>query len=770
MAEDSGGGALPTGGVVGSAVHGPVAGSVVQTGQVHGGVHVHVESSPASDRQPPRELPADTPFFVGRTEHLARPVDARARSPWVISGMAGIGKTALAVRWAHHLTADYPDGCLFLDLHGHTPGVGPVKPGAALDRLLQALGVARERLPVRTADKSALYRSLLAGTRTVVVLDNAAGADQVRPLLPGTPGCLVLVTSRRHLASLDDGLAVPLEALREEDGLDLLRRICGAERVDGDRGAARRIVELCSGLPLAIRICAARLRARPSWTLAALADRLARQTGDLAELDDGERSVAAAFTMSYRELTDEQRRVFRLLAAHPGADFDGYAAAALTGRTLDRAQQACESLVDAHLLVEPAADRYRFHDLVRRFGGHLTAVHGTPRDRRAALVALFDHYRHTAAVAMDRMSPDEKRHRPAVPPADSPRPPLPDAATGRAWLDAERGNLVEVCRRATALGLPHHAVDLAATLYRYLDVHCHLADAVVVHMCAHNAARSVEDRHAEAEAWTRLGTTQWQRGCFGDAAEAGTRALELFRALGDHAGQGRVLNSLAITLWRQGRYRQAEQRSREALETHRAVGDRAGTARALGNLALVHWRRGRLDRAVHRNRQALALYLELDDLRGQARALGNIGNVRCRQGHHGEAVAHHHQALGLYTAVGDRAGEADALANLGVAFQHQGLHRQAVDHHHRALALFREIGDLNGEARAHNGLGEHLLTTAAPVRAHAEHRLALDLARYTGDRHEQARAHHGLARACRALGDGTSARHHELRAVEAAAE
>lgn len=755
---DSDGGPAPADGVVSNVVLGSAVGPTVQAGQIHGDVHVHMEAT--AGRRPPRELPADTSFFVGRADHVARLAAAGGRSPWVISGMAGIGKTALAVHLAHQLSADYPDGCLFVDLHGHTPAVEPVKPEYALDRVLRALGVPGERVPASLEGRSALFRSMLAGTRTMVVLDNAGSAGQVSPLLPGASGCLTLVTSRRQLAALDDGIAVPLEVLSAHDGVDLLGRILGPDQVAGDPVSARRIVELSAGLPLAIRICAARLRARPSWTTRTLVDRLEEQDSALAELNDGERSVAAAFAVSYRDLPDEQRRTFRLLATHPGVDVDSYAVAALTGRALTAARRACEGLVDAHLLFESTGGRYHFHDLVRVFGGQLAAS----QERKTALTALFDHYLHTAGAAMDRVFPDEKPYRPAILPVTSPQPSLRDSASGRTWLDAERRNLVEVCRHARG-----RVGDLAAVLYRYLDMYGHLADAVVVHSCAQAAAESLGDRRAEAVAWTRLSSTHWQRGSFADAADAAGRAVALFHTIGDRAGQGRALNSLAIILWRQGRYQQAEQRSREALDAHLAAGDRAGVARAVGNLALVHWRRGRHARAVHRNRQALALYRELGDERGQARAMGNLGNVLCQQGHYDQAVSYHQKALDLYTTVGDRAGKADALANLGMAFDHLG-RECAVDYHVHALALFREIGDRDGEARAHNGLGEHLTATAHADQARDEHELALSIAHQTGDRHEQSRAHHGLARAWHALGDSTRGHHHERQAEQTSRE
>ncbi|WP_165495169.1 tetratricopeptide repeat protein [Actinomadura roseirufa] len=716
---------------------------------------------------PPRELPSDTGRFTGREAELSRLLTfARdARRPagraavCAIDGMPGIGKTALAVHAAHRLADRFPGGCLFLDLHGHTHSVSPVDPAAALERMLRALGVPGGRIPHDADERAALYRSRLTGTRTLIVLDNATGAEQVRPLLPAEAGCLILVTSRSRLAALDDALPLSLDVLSPSEGVTLFLTSAAPSRVD-DIDAVARIVHLCGRLPLAVRIAAARLRSRPAWSAADLAERLAERHDALTILADTERDVAAAFALSYRGLTRDQRRMFRYLGLHPGADADAHAAACLAGTTVARARRLCEDLLDVHLLDQSTPGRYRFHDLIKAFAAR-TVADEPERPRRAALTALFDHYLSTASAAMDALYPAEQQRRPHIPPASSPIAPVCEPASALAWLDAERPNLVAVCSHGSAHGLPGHTIRLAATLFRYLDVGAHLADAETVNHHARRAASDTGDRSGEAHFLTSLGGVQWNQGRYECAAESVRRALEIFREAGDRFGQARALSNLGIIYWRQGRYPEAADHSRRALVIYRASDDLAGQARALGNLCLVRWRQGEHQQAIRAARRALACYRALGDRRGEARILGNLGNVRHHQGRHALAVHHHRSALALYREIGDQAGEADALTNLGLPLQRQGHLIRAADHHRQALAMYQRLGDRNGQARALNGLGQALNELGHPTQARAHHDMALALTSETGDRYELARAHAGLALAHR----GPLARHHRQQAL-----
>lgn len=371
----------------------------------------------------PRQLPLDTTSFTGRASEVDRLLalvsDSGSGSAVVISaidGMAGIGKTALAVRVGHQLAKRFPDGQVFIDLHGFTGAVAPVEPADALDRLLRTLGVPGERIPAGLDDRAGLWRSLLADRRLLIVLDNAATEAQVAPLLPGVPGCLVLVTSRNRLAGLEATQVVSLDTLPVADAVILFARIADEDQLATEsRSLVLEAVQLCGRLPLAIGIAAARLRRHRAWTVADLVARLHDADQRLAELADGARSVAAALAVSYEHLSPGQQHLYRLLGLHPGPDIDTYAAAALANTTAGDAGRLLDNLLDAHLLVEPATDRYVLHDLVRAHAASTAATTDTEPDRRAAVGRLLDHYRHTAAAAMDVAHPYECIRRPRVP-------------------------------------------------------------------------------------------------------------------------------------------------------------------------------------------------------------------------------------------------------------------------------------------------------------------------------------------------------------------
>ncbi|MBO0870495.1 MAG: winged helix-turn-helix domain-containing protein, partial [Micromonosporaceae bacterium] len=429
-------------------------------GQILSGKQPRPAPEPSRGRAPlpsptapvPRQLPPAASHFTGRATQLAwltalaHPADTQTAAGTVvisaIDGMAGIGKTTLAVHAAHQIADGYPDGQLFLDLHGYTHGVTPTEPGEALDRMLRLLGVAGEQIPTDLDERVGLYRSRLAGRRVLIVLDNAATEAQVLPLLPGAPGCLVLVTSRRRLSGLEHTHSLSLDTLPPHDAVALLRDTAGEARLAGQPAdLAAELVELCGRLPLAIRIAAARLRSHPAWDLAHLVHRLRDQQHRLTELATGQRSVTAALDLSYQDLDTDLRHAYRLLGLHPGPDIDPYAAAALLDTTLAEADRTLEQLLDAHLLQEPIPSRYRFHDLTRAHAAH-TATRDEPEDSaRSALDRLLDHYRHTASLAMDTAYPHEQQRRPHVPPARTPSPDLPDPRAALQRLDNELPNL-----------------------------------------------------------------------------------------------------------------------------------------------------------------------------------------------------------------------------------------------------------------------------------------------------------------------------------------
>src|SRR6185437_12456775 len=422
-------------------------------------------SSSTSHAGVPRQLPGAVSPFTGRSAELARLSqildEVRGQAPGTvvisaIGGTAGVGKTALAVHWAHQMAARFPDGQLYVNLRGYDPAQ-PMLAASALAGFLHALGVPSQDIPAEADDRAALYRSLLAGRRMLVVLDNARSAEQVRPLLPGTPGCVAVVTSRDALVGLiarDGARRVDLDVLPPTEAVGLLRALIGS-RVDADLDAATALASLCCRLPLALRVAAELAVSRPDASLADLASELADEQGRLDLLNaDGEprTAIRAVFSWSCRHLDSGDIRAFRRLGLHPGPDFDPYAAAALTGVTFKRAVRLLESLAQAHLIQRNELGRYCMHDLLRIYASELAAACESAQERREALTSLFDHYLHTAAIAMDLIFPGESDRRPRVPLPATPRPAVTGIASARAWLDNERAALAAVVAHTATRG------------------------------------------------------------------------------------------------------------------------------------------------------------------------------------------------------------------------------------------------------------------------------------------------------------------------------
>jgi tetratricopeptide (TPR) repeat protein/DNA-binding SARP family transcriptional activator len=722
----------------------------------------------------PRELPAPVAHFAGRSDELDALTRLLDRSGEhhpeaivisAIGGTAGVGKTALAVQWAHYVAGRFPDGQLYVNLRGYDPD-HPMPAADALAGFLRALGVPGPDIPAEGAERATRYRSLLADRRMLIVLDNARSEEQVRPLLPGSPACAVVVTSRDALAGLvarDGAERLELDLLPLPDAVGLLRELIG-ERVENDPAAAEMLAGRCGRLPLALRVAAELAVARPAVTLANLAGELADQQGRRLDLldsgGDPRTGVRAVFSWSHQHLDDDTARAFRLLSLHPGPDFEAYAAAALTGTGPEHAGRVLDALIRAHLIQMTGPGRYGMHDLLRAYARELAVGHEGENGQQLALTRLFDHYLHTAAVAMDTFYPAERQRRPRVAPPATPAPPVTDPALAQAWLDAERAALVAVTAHAASRGWPGHATRLAATLFRYLDAGSHYPEAIIIHGHARAAARSAGDLAAEATALNALGGVHRRQGDYQQAAARLEQALALFGQTGDRLGQARTMSNLGNVYYRQGRYQQAAELSRQSVRVFRGIGDRFGEELALEGLGIVRRQQGRYRQAISHHRRALALARELGDPDGQALSLGNLGTAYLRQGRYQEADDSLQQALILFRQVGLRTGEATALIDLGALCLGRRDLPQAVRHLQQALALLRETRQRDVEADALSGLGDVLLAAGQPRRARARHTAALDLASRIGDKYQQARAHDGLGHACQATGNAGEARRH----------
>ncbi|MEN3358855.1 MAG: hypothetical protein V7637_2837 [Mycobacteriales bacterium] len=721
---------------------------------------------PVQPRPVPAQLPANVSAFTGRAAELSELDGMRAGAEATavvisaVAGTAGVGKTALAVAWAHRLRPAYPDGQLYVNLRGYDPDL-PVPAAEALASFLTALGVPGAEIPVDLAGRAARFRTEVSGRRVLLLLDNAASVEQVRPLLPGSAGCLVLVTSRDSLAGLvarHGAHRLDLDLLPDTDALRLLRRLIGP-RVDAEPAAAATLAEQCARLPLALRVAAELATTRPGVPLVHLVTELVDERRRLDLLDAGG-EIRAVFSWSYRHLATTDKAAFRLLGLHPGADFELYAAAALMGTEVAAAGRLLDALTRAHL-VEPAGPgRFRLHDLLRGYGRQLAETTDPDADRRAAWTRLLDHYLATSTTATDLLHPVEQTRRPQFQRLDAAVPPLPDPAAARTWLAAERPTLVAACGHAARHGWPGHATRLAGVLYRYLDTAGRWADAQAVHAHALAAAQASGDQVAEARALTGLGLADWRLGRYRSAADRYQQALRLFAAAGDPVGEGRALGNLGITYWRLGRYEQAAEHHRQALALHRRLADRVGEARSLNNLGLVEARMGRCPDAARHYREALRLFDDLADQLGEGCARNGLGLVYQRLRQYGRAAEHHRQALRLFAAAGDLDGEAHALTGLADVDVRVGQSGVAVDRYQQALRTFQEIGDRVGEATALTGRGDARQSTGQPAAAITDHLAALQLAVDIGEQDVQAHAHAGLGQAHRSAGDVDRARTH----------
>jgi tetratricopeptide (TPR) repeat protein/transcriptional regulator with XRE-family HTH domain len=726
----------------------------------------------------PRELPADVAAFTGREIELAEldllpgtpDQPGRGAAPVVISavsGTAGVGKTALAVRWAHQVQAQFPDGQLYVNLRGYDPD-RPVTAAEALAGFLRALGVTGPEIPLEEAERAARFRSLAAGRRLLVVLDNAATEEQVRPLLPGSGSVMVVVTSRDALAGLvarDGARRLDLDLLPESDAAALLTALIG-ERAEADPATAETLAGLCARLPLALRVAAELAVSRPDAPLPELAAELAGEGDRLALLDAGgdpRGAVANVFSWSYRHLPDEAARMFRLLGLHPGPDFDRYAAAALTSTRVAEAGRLLAGLARAHLIAPAGPDRYSMHDLLRAYAIGLAASHDPEEDRHAALTCLFDYYLVGCATAMDRLAPAERHYRPDPPPAAAAVPELADLAAARVWLDAELATLVAVAVYTASNGWPRHTTRLAATIRRYLDAR--VTEGLTIYAHALSAARDCDDRTAQAHALASIGIFHCWQGRYQQAADHHQQALALACDTGDRLVQARALGNLAIVADMQGHYEQAIEHMRQALVLHRELEDRLGEAITLSNLGHFYLRQSRCQEAASHLQQAIVLSRELGDQAIEAAALTNLGETYYRQGYYAEAVDHQRQALVLSREIGHRRFEAAMLTRLGEVYQRQGRYHQAAEFHQQALALHREMGDREGEAEALNGAGETLLAIGQPGQALTCHTAALTLTRQTGNQREQARALARIGDVCRRQGDHDQAAVYDQQAL-----
>jgi DNA-binding SARP family transcriptional activator len=625
---------------------------------------------------PPRQLPVAAGYFTGRQdelETLAGLLGQAGTGTVVISainGMAGIGKTTLAVHWAHQAAGSFPDGQLYVNLRGFGPSE-PMSPAEAISGFLAALGVAPERWPTGFDAQVGLYRSLAARGRLLIVLDNARDADQVRPLLPGSPGCLVLVTSRASLAGLtvsDGAHVVHLDVLPDDEARQLLDQRIGGGRAAAEPGAVSELIRLCAGLPLALAIVAARACARPGFPLRDLVAELRDESGRLDALDTGDppSSVRAAVSWSYQSLSGQAARMFRLLGLHPGPDVTAEAAASAAGVTLPAARRCLRELTNANLLTEHQPGRFAFHDLLHACAADQAAVTEDQQARHEATGRILDHYLHTAYGAAFLITPGRDpitvpQPRPGVTPEH-----LADHEQALSWLETE------------------HQVLLAVTTV---------------------AGNSRFDVHAWQIPWS-MALFQVYRGRLREMTQAQGVAVASATRLGDTAGQAESLRLLAHACTRLGDHDQALVHSAACLTLYQQLGDRLGEAKVQHYHAMLAEIQGRYADALSHSEQALRLYEVTGNQAGQAAALNNVGHFRAQLGDYLQAQVIGQKALSLATELGLVRSEAHAWGTLGYIEQHLDDLAEATACYQRALTIFREFGDRYNEATMLTHLGD----------------------------------------------------------------
>jgi tetratricopeptide (TPR) repeat protein/transcriptional regulator with XRE-family HTH domain len=726
-----------------------------------------------------RTLPRDIASFIGRAAEMARLTDAVTSAAaagagvvgiHAIGGMAGIGKTTFAVHAAHRLAGTFPDGQFFLPLHAHTPGQRPVEPVDALASLLLTAGVGAQQIPPGLEARAARWRDYLAGKKVLLLLDDAASHEQVTPLLPGTAGSLVLITSRRHLTALQDAAAISLDTLARGEAAALLARLAGRPDLGPGHGPAAEITRMCGYLPLAIGMLARQLHHHPAWTAADLAADLATAAGRLELMRAENLSVAAAFDLSYQDLPPGEQRLFRRLGVHPGTDIDAYAAAALDGTALAAARRHLDGLYDHYLLTEPVRGRYRLHDLLREHARVLVAA-GDHADAAAATGRLLDYYLHTAATASRHI---ETRSTAAAGPLAGGQaaiaPPLSTAGQALAWLDAERANLDASAGYAAGSGRPGHAIAIPTAISGFLFARGHWDQSAALLQAALAAARQAGDRTGQAGALNELGILQRATGARPAAAASHEQALELYRDLGDRLGQASALDNLGRVQYETGEYPAAAASHQHAIALYRDLGHRAGQALAINNLGNVQSLTGDYPAAATGYQQALEMFRDLGHQLGQALATGNLGTVQSRTGDYPAAATSLTQALGIYRDLGDRLGQAMALHNLGDVQARTGDYPAAAATQQQALEMFRDLGHRLGQALATGNLGTVQSRTGDYPAAAASLTQALGMYDDLGDRYGQAEVLNDLGEMLSRSGDGQQARDHHARALAIAQE
>lgn len=737
------------------------------------------------------QLPADVADFTDREAEQTMLMDAfqpGGASVCVVSGRPGVGKSALALHVAHRLCDEYPDVQLYSNLRG--ADAEPLAPDAVLAAFLRDLGVADEVVPAELSARSALYRSLLSDKRALIVLDNVRDERQISPLLPGGGRCSVLITSRSRLVALPGAVLCALADIGGDEAIELLGHLAGHDRLRSEREATERIVELCGGLPLALRIAGAILKSRPHWTAARLAERLGDNRRRLDLLRVGDLDVRTSFDLSYRALESEDARVFRFLGVLPGPDFSWDLVAALLDCPPDEAEEALDRLHETQLLDVLEDGRYRFHDLLRAFAQERLRAEEGSIEQADAVERMLLWYLETAREAAARITSLET----GIPASTTGRKLIDIAAqqSALAWFDTERLALVPAVAQACETERWELAVGIAQALIAFFAMRTFWSDEQRVQELALRSARQLGDRHGEGRILSNLGRVyakqgKWpeaidhygrgrdilrdlgdrhdearslvgsgevycHRGRWEEAIDAFEQSRAIFGELGDRSGEGDALMGLAQVFWYQTRWDEAISHNEQALAIVRSVGDRHREGQALVGLGKVYREQARREQAIECHQRAQVIFHELGDELHEAEALHSLGNVRRDQGQWNEAQRCYETGLAMRRELGDRAGESWSLAQLGHLKRDQGIFQDALTWYRQALDVIRQLGYRDAEGWAIAGTGICHLNLGDPEQGRAALEEAIGIFRELGDREGEARELPNLALVLLGLG------------------
>jgi DNA-binding SARP family transcriptional activator/Flp pilus assembly protein TadD len=694
----------------------------------------------------PDTLPPETAEFVGRSEELALLAAAHGDAPRisVIEGMAGVGKTALAVQAARMAADQYPDGLFYLNLHTHDPRCPALDSAEALHRLLRMLGLPAAQIPDATGERAALWRAQLSRRRAVVILDDAARHDQIRPLLPATGQCLILITARRRLPELAGARVLTLDVLSPGDAATLFTRIAGPDTAPGqDQVAAA--VRLCGRLPLAVQLTASRVAQGHPLGLAELAGEVSQAPARLGGTAVASPEVTAAFDLSYRALEPDHQQFFRRLGVSPCPEVSLQAAAALAGGTLAEAEKALGALLDHHLLARGTAGQFRFHDLIREFAAARAAQDDPPAQRRQAAVRLLDYYLHAADQADRVLHP--LRHRMPVsvthPPAASPALGTPEDAAG--WLESEWRNILQAAQYAGRHERKRQCADLTHVLAGFVEIRGYWDEAVAAHTLALQACRDLGDPARIAQASLELSVVSQQTGRQEDTLALAEEAAAIYRSLADHRGLAAALDQIGLVHQRAARSHEALAYFREAWTLSSEAGDPHGVADALSHSGIACWHLGRYPDAMTSLQEALTLYRDAGDRRGEAKTLNNLGKMQLQHGYHRDALDSFTASLDIFCEISGVQNQAILYHNIGSVYHYKGSYEEGLAAYRRALAMYRDISDLPDEADVLNDIGAIYQDAECYDEALVHYQQARLIAEETGNPSQQIIALRGTA-------------------------